>query len=105
MRLALAFAVATLAPLWAADPFLGTWKLDAAKSAFKPGPAPRSLTMVWTETGAGMKVTSTGVRTDGQAFRQEYTAVYDGREHARPGPWNFDAVINRQVSDTEREDI
>jgi len=31
--------------------------------------------------------------------------VYDGIEHARPEPWNFDVVINSQVSGTEREDI
>ena len=105
MRLALTLCLVTVATACAADPFVGTCKLDPSRSTFKPGPPPRSLTMVWMETGAGMKVTSTGLRADGQSFRQEYSALYDGKEHARPGPWNFDAVINRQVSETEREDI
>ena len=34
------------ARLLAADnPFLGTWKLDVAKSQFSPGPGPKELTV------------------------------------------------------------
>ena len=35
--LAVAFGIAIAAQ--AADPLMGTWKLDAAKSSYKPGPA------------------------------------------------------------------
>ncbi len=28
----------------AADPLIGTWKLNLAKSKFSPGPAPKSVT-------------------------------------------------------------
>ena len=34
----------------AADPVLGTWKLDVSKSKFSPGPAPTSLTRVYAES-------------------------------------------------------
>ena len=34
-----------------ADPMVGTWKVDVAKSTFKPGPAPKSATIVM-EPGA-----------------------------------------------------
>lgn len=106
MRLVLALFMAALgSTLWAADPFLGTWRLDLSRSKFEPGPAPRSLTMTWSETPQGLTVASSGVRANGQATREEYSPVYDGNEHSRPGPWNFDAIINRQISETEREDI
>ena len=36
--LLLCFAVG----LWAADPWIGTWKLNVAKSKFSPGPPPQS---------------------------------------------------------------
>ena len=29
------------------DPFVGTWKLNLAKSKFNPGPAPKSQTRTW----------------------------------------------------------
>src|SRR5436190_21948817 len=103
MRFALLLALCT--SLWGADPFLGAWKLDLSRSRFALGPPPRSLTMLWVETSGGLKVTSTGVRADGRAFRDEYSPLYDGKEHSKPGPWNFEAVINRQISETEREDI
>jgi len=91
--------------LWAADPFPGSWKLNLAKSTFAPGPAPRSLTMTWTAGDNGVTVKSDGVGARGAAIRESYVAIYDGKEHSKPGPWNFDEVINRQNSENEREDI
>jgi hypothetical protein len=91
--------------LGAADPFLGVWKLNPQKSKFEPGPAPRSLTVAWTVEDGGIKVASAGTRADGRAIDESYVAIYDGKEHSKPGPWNFDSVINRQISENEREDI
>ena len=106
MRIATVFyALALSANLLGADPFLGIWTLNAAKSKFEPGAAPRSLTMTWTRDSDGIKVRSEGVRADGLPINETYIAVYDGKERKKPGPWNFDAVINRSISDTEREDI
>ena len=36
----------------ASDPYIGTWKLDAAKSKFNPGPPPQSITLTITEDGS-----------------------------------------------------
>jgi hypothetical protein len=36
---------------FAADPVIGTWTLNAAKSKFNPGPAPKAITRVYTESG------------------------------------------------------
>ena len=32
---------------WAADPVLGTWELNVAKSKYNPGPAPKSQTRIY----------------------------------------------------------
>jgi hypothetical protein len=38
-----------------ANPFVGTWKLDVAKSKYEGAPAPKSLTRTVTAEGAGLK--------------------------------------------------
>jgi hypothetical protein len=49
--LALAITV-TLQPQAAkVDPAVGTWKLNVAKSKFKPGPGPQSITVTIAEGG------------------------------------------------------
>src|SRR5438105_2864171 len=39
----------------AADPFMGTWKLNLAKSSYKPGPAPRSVVFTVEPAGQGLR--------------------------------------------------
>jgi hypothetical protein len=46
------------------DPFVGTWKLNVAKSKFSPGPAPQSQTVT---IGADNKVEVSGTDSEGQA--------------------------------------
>ena len=60
---ALALGVATAAQ--APDPLVGTWKLDVAKSTYKPGPAPKSATVVIDAAGKGIKVAVDAVTADG----------------------------------------
>ncbi len=43
-----------------ADPVIGTWVLDVAKSTFSPGPAPKSESRTYVMEGQEIKVTSTG---------------------------------------------
>ena len=45
----------------AADPLIGTWKLDVAKSKFNPGPAAKSSIAVFAAQGTGLKVSIDGV--------------------------------------------
>ena len=43
-----------------ADPAIGTWKLNLAKSKYVPGPAPKSNTITITAAGAGFHVVAKG---------------------------------------------
>ena len=61
------------------DPFVGTWKLDAAKSTFKPGPGSKSSTLAIEAAGKGMKVSVDAVTADGPT-KWTYTAMPDGKD-------------------------
>ncbi len=54
----LSLLVLSSVPLLAQDnPFVGTWKLNLAKSKFEPGPAPKSQTRTVVAQGDGAKYT------------------------------------------------
>ena len=73
-----ALAVTTTLSAWGADNSLGTWKANIAKSRYTPAPWPvKSLTVTREAAPGGVKVTNTGMRTDG-AINSSYTATYDG---------------------------
>jgi hypothetical protein len=63
-------------PAQTLDPFVGTWKLNVAKSktTFKSG------TTVVESTGDGITTTADMVRGDGTADHFTWTAKYDGRD-------------------------
>ena len=68
-----------------ADPLLGTWTMDAAKSKFDPGPATKSSTVVFAAAGTGVKVTIDSVSSAGDKSHWEYTAQFDGKDVAVSG--------------------
>jgi hypothetical protein len=74
----MALAGAVLAQ--AADPQLGTWKLNVAKSTFSPGPAPKSGTTKIEAAGAGAKLIVDQTTADGAVRHWEFTANYDGKD-------------------------
>ncbi len=69
----------------AADPQIGIWKLNLAKSKYSPGPAPKSSTTTITAAGAGTKVVVDQVPADGAARHWEFTGNYDGKDTAVTG--------------------
>ena len=79
------------------DPFVGTWKLNVAKSTFTPGPAPKSETIRVEAAGEGHKVTGETVLADGQTGRIEYVASNDGKDYPVQGSPTTDAVSARRI--------
>ncbi|HEX7528268.1 MAG TPA: hypothetical protein VF425_04110, partial [Thermoanaerobaculia bacterium] len=49
----------------AADNWIGTWKLNVAKSKYTPGPGPKSQTLKFEATPAGIKLSTDGVNAEG----------------------------------------
>ncbi|MDQ6705604.1 MAG: hypothetical protein M3Z85_06535, partial [Acidobacteriota bacterium] len=71
--------------LWAADPAVGSWKLNVAKSKYSPGPAPKSATITYEETADGIKRTAESIDAEGKKTSFEYTAKFDGKDYPVSG--------------------
>lgn len=69
----------SLGLLLAADTFTGTWKLDLTKSTFaSDNPAPKELTLIFTERGANRTQILRGITADGSATSTAWTAPMSG---------------------------
>ncbi len=89
--------VALSAAVEAADPMSGTWKLNAAKSTYSPGPAPKELT-VKTESGeSSYKVDATGTDAEGKPIQVQYDAKFDGKDYPITGQPYADKVSVKRV--------
>ena len=78
------------------DPFVGTWKLDVAKSKYDPGPAPKSQTRTWDATG---KVTVEGINAAGKAVTYGYPIMNDGKDYPTSGtvPNGAEMISSKKV--------
>jgi hypothetical protein len=63
------------------NPFLGTWKVDVAKSRFSPGPGPKELTVTLEQDGNKAHRVGTGTNGDGTAIHEESSTPWDGKDH------------------------
>jgi hypothetical protein len=82
--LGVAFSTAVLAA--EKEPYVGTWKLDVAKSKYDPGPPPRSSIDVNTVAPDGaMHSVQDWVDADGKAGHAEWTAKFDGKDYPVTG--------------------
>jgi hypothetical protein len=82
------------------DPLAGTWKLDVAKSTYKPGPAPKSATVVITSEGKGIKVAVDAVMADGP-LKWGYSSARDGKDTPVTGHPLYESAAATQNSPTE----
>ena len=92
-------SVAVFAQATAAKNMAGTWKLDAAKSKYSPGPTPKSQVAVLEAVDGGMKVVSDRVEADGKKVHFEWTAKFDGKDYPVTGDAGRDAVSVKKVDD------
>jgi hypothetical protein len=71
-------------PIPPGDHLTGTWILNVAQSKYDPADlAPKRGRSRITVTTAGIKVTTDGVNSKGEATHTEYTAKLDGKDY----PW------------------
>ena len=90
--------------LLAADPFLGTWKLNAEQSRYPDNAKPSQLTVTWAVTDGVLEVSAEGINSAGKSIRYRYRPVYDGKEQKNPGGYPWDFVRNTQVDENNRVD-
>jgi hypothetical protein len=87
----------------AAENWLGTWKLDAAKSKFSPGPGMKNEMLKFEATPAGIKLTHDGVDAEGKAMHGEYVSKFDGKDVAWAGNPNADMASPKKIDDNSYE--
>ena len=62
------------------DSFMGSWKLNEAKSKIGAG-APKVTTVVYEAVGDQLKVTAEGTLADGSPLHDEWTGKLDGKDY------------------------
>jgi len=78
--------------------FLGTWKINEAKSKVAAGMAKNS-TVVTTADGDNMKVAIDGTDAKGQAYHSDWTGKFDGKDYALTGDPANDMRSYKDVDD------
>ena len=80
--LVLALAVIALA----ADPFVGTWRMNAAKSKFSsPPPKSYAMKIEAQEKNGSQKIVIDEVDADGKATHRAFAQKYDGKDYPETG--------------------
>ena len=91
-------AVSTSLPA-ANDPFVGTWKLNLAKSKYNPGPPPKSGSNIFEPASGGLQLIVRNVDTGGKPTSFERVELYDGKTHPARGEGRIgpDAIAAKRV--------
>ena len=95
--------LSSVVAVWGADPVLGTWRLNAAKSQYHPGPLPRGQTRIYEKDGPGVKATVITVNPDGKSVTVHYPTNYDGKVYPVLGSPDTDGIVMRRIDDYTAE--
>jgi lipopolysaccharide export LptBFGC system permease protein LptF len=99
---AVALSFVTAAACFAANPHMGTWKFNEAKSKMPAGMG-KNTTVVYAEQGDKIKVTVDGVDKDGKPTHSVWVGKFDGKAYPSKGnlSWNSAAykVVNDRTND------
>jgi len=93
------------AALAGANPLVGTWRLNLAKSKLRASPAPKSVVVKVEPKGGGISVALSVVNADGTKGQLGYTAKYDGKDYAIVGSRLFSTVALKHIDDHTDEVI
>jgi hypothetical protein len=86
-----------------ANPHMGTWKLNEAKSQFAPG-AQKNHTVVYATSGQGWVVLVYGTDKDGKPEHNVWMGNFDGVDYAVTGDPNYD-MRSYKVIDSNTMDM
>ena len=95
---AVALSFVGSAACFAANPHMGTWKLNEAKSKLIPGMG-KNMTVTYTEQKDKMKVTVDGVDKDGKPTHSVWVGKADGKAYPAKGNLPYNSVAYKIVND------
>lgn len=102
---AVAFLAGTLAAA-ADDPWVGTWKLDLAKSVYTNHPKPKELTLTVSNEDATQVLAFDGTAADGSPIKMRIIAPIDGGQITGfPANSAYDTAILKHLSPSSEEII
>ena len=91
--------------LWGANPFVGVWKMNPAKSKYTTDhPAPKSLTATIQEQPDGIVVDdAVGEDVTGNPIHAHYAAKFDGKDYPLSGAADADTLNIRRIDENTIE--
>jgi histidinol dehydrogenase len=84
---------------------LGTWRLNVAKSKFRPGPPYREEIRIYEAHEQGVRSIIKRVLANGRQATIEYTANYDSVEYPVTGSSEYNAIRLKKVDDVTFEGV
>jgi len=96
--LALAFCFLAGSACLAADPQMGTWKLNEAKSKITPGTL-KNTQVVYSSMLGQVKIKSDGIDANGKPIHVEWSGKFDGKDYPVSGDPNSDARSYTKVNE------
>ena len=83
----------------AADPFIGTWKLNTAKSKMDTSPTPmtRNETLINAAQGNAIKTAFDGIDAQGKEFHIVSIGAWDGRDFPVKGDPGADIIALKKI--------
>ena len=105
LLLCVATLMASSAAFASPNNWVGSWKLNAAKSKFSSDAVARAHTLKFESTPAGIKLTSEGTDAQGKATHGEYTSNFDGKDVAWTGNPTADMASPKRIDDSRYENV
>jgi len=102
MAAVLSFAMTVVS--LSANPQMGTWKLNEAKSKLVPGMG-KNTTVTYVEHNDKIRITVDGVDKDGKPTHSVWVGKFDGKAYPLKGSPSLNAVAYRTVNDRTNEII
>lgn len=81
----------------AADPVVGTWRLNVSKSSFIAGPALKAQTRTYSQSGPSITLVMKSMGADGSEATSQTTYQLDGKDYPVKGNADFDSLSAQQV--------
>jgi len=92
-------------PASAGDNWVGSWKLNAAKSTFTSDSVIRAQTLKFEATPAGIQLTSEGTDPQGKPMQGAYTSKFDGKDVAWTGNPLADMASPKRIDENSYENV
>jgi hypothetical protein len=98
IAIAVLLCLAGAAVCFASDVYMGTWKLNEAKSKLSSSGG-KNNTVTYEAAGDSVKVTIDGVSADGKPLHDEWTGKIDGQDYPVTGDPTSDTRSYKKVND------